>query len=98
MTDRFGGGSRMSVHLAFALVALVALIGLLRVAMQHWREGVTLLGGALLLAAALRAFVSAKQAGLLAIRSRVVDVVLYTTLGLLIVAVAITIKGGPLSM
>ncbi|MBA8822737.1 hypothetical protein FHX42_000066 [Saccharopolyspora lacisalsi] len=98
MTDRFGGGSRLSVYLAFGLVGLVVLIGFLRVATQHWRDGSTLLGCALLLAAGLRATLSTKQAGLLAIRSRVVDIVLYGVLGLLIVAVALTIKGGPLDM
>ncbi|RCW38809.1 DUF3017 family protein [Halopolyspora algeriensis] len=85
------------MHLPFTAVALVALSGFLRVAMQHWREGATLLGGAFLLAAVLRAVVPPEQAGLLAIRSRAVDLLLYTGMGLLIVFVAVTIKGGPLA-
>ncbi|NYH78451.1 hypothetical protein FHR84_001776 [Actinopolyspora biskrensis] len=96
MFDRFVGG-RGSVHLWFALVVLVALLGILRVAMSHWRDGATLLGGAFLLAAVFRAGLSTERVGLLAIRSRPVDVVLYGALGAVIVFVAITIKGGPLA-
>ncbi|WP_017976679.1 DUF3017 domain-containing protein [Actinopolyspora halophila] len=96
MFDRFVGG-RGSVHLWFALVVLVALIGILRVAMSHWRDGATLLGGAFLLAAVFRVGLSTERVGLLAIRSRPVDVVLYGALGAVIVFVAVTIKGGPLA-
>lgn len=96
MIDRFSN-LKGSVHVYFALVASVAALGMIRVAMSHWREGATLLGGSLLLAAAIRMFASPEKAGLLAIRSRVVDAVLYGGFGLLIVAVAVTIKGGPLS-
>ncbi|ASU81281.1 DUF3017 domain-containing protein [Actinopolyspora erythraea] len=96
MIDRFGGW-RGSAQLCFALVVLVVLIGVLRVAMSHWREGATLLGGALLLAATLRGALRTERVGLLAIRGRVVDVLLYGGLGLVIVFVAITIEGGPLA-
>lgn len=96
MFDRFVG-ARGSAHLWFALVVLVALIGLLRVAMSHWRDGATLLGGAFLLAAVFRVWLSTERVGLLAIRSRPVDVVLYGALGAVIVFVAVTIKGGPLA-
>ncbi|GAB3547615.1 uncharacterized membrane protein YidH (DUF202 family) [Actinopolyspora lacussalsi] len=96
MIDRFGG-KRVSAQLCFALVILIVLFGGLRVAMSHWREGATLLGGALLLAAVLRGSLPAERVGLLAIRGRVVDVLLYGALGLVIVFVAITITGGPLS-
>ncbi len=97
MADGIGGGPRWTVHLSFGLVALVGVLGLGWVALAHWREGTTLLGGALLLAAALRALVPSRKAGLLEIRSRPIDVLLYTSLGLLIVFVAVTIKGGPLA-
>jgi hypothetical protein len=90
MSDR-DARSRMSVHLSFALVALVGLIGFLRVAVQHWRQGSVLLGGALLLAAALRALLPDERVGLLAIRSRVIDVLLFGALGVLIVVIAMTI-------
>ena len=94
MTGRFGGKSRASVYWPFAVIVLVALIGFLRVAMQHWREGSVLIGGALLIAAALRVLLTTEQAGLLAIRSRAVDVLLYSGFGLMIVLVALTITRG----
>ncbi|PXY32284.1 DUF3017 domain-containing protein [Prauserella muralis] len=90
------GRRRALVHLPFAVVlALVAIAGL-RIGMYHWRQGAALIGGALLVAAVLRAALSDEQAGLLAIRSRVVDVLSYCGLGLLILFVALTIIGGPL--
>ncbi|GAA4835184.1 DUF3017 domain-containing protein [Saccharopolyspora rosea] len=94
MSERFGGG-RYSVHVPFGSVLLVVLIGFLRIAMQHWREGSVLLAAALLLAAVLRGLLPQERVGLLAIRSRAVDMVLYGVLGLVILAVAVTIRGGP---
>ena len=93
-----GHGRRRAVlhHLPFAVVlALVAVAGL-RIGMYHWRQGAALVGGALLVAAVLRAALSDEQAGLLRIRSRFVDVLSYTGLGGLIIFVALTITGGPL--
>jgi hypothetical protein len=87
--------SRWWLQVPFGLVLMVALIGFLRVWLQHWREGSFLLGCAFLLAAAFRAVLASERVGMLAIRSRVVDVVLFGVLGLLIVAVAMTITGGP---
>lgn len=89
-------GSRWWLQVPFGLVLLVVLIGFLRVWQQHWREGSFLLGCALLLAAVFRAVLSTERVGLLAIRSRVLDASLFGVLGLLIVAVAMTITGGPL--
>lgn len=94
MSERFNGGSRLSVHVPFGLVLLGVLIGLLLIAMGHWRRGPVLLGVALLVAAAMRGMVPPERAGLLAIRSRAVDVLLYSGFGLVIIAVAMTIKGG----
>lgn len=91
MSDRFPGGARASVHVPFALVALVALSGLVWVAMRHWREGTVLVGGALVLAALLRAVLPEERMGLLSVRSRIVDIALFGGLGLLIVAVSVTI-------
>ncbi|WP_158881054.1 DUF3017 domain-containing protein [Amycolatopsis anabasis] len=83
-------------HLPFALVlALVAVAGF-RIWQYHWRQGAVIVGGALLVAAVLRAVLSDAQAGLLAIRGRPVDVLSYTGLGVLILFVAFTIVGGPL--
>jgi uncharacterized membrane protein len=94
MQDR-DGGTRASVYLPFLLVVLVALIGFLRMGLHHWRDGSFLVGCALVLAAALRGLLSPEQAGLLALRSRAVDVLLYGGLGVVIMAVAWTITRGP---
>lgn len=79
-------------------VLLVAAIGLLRVATSNWREGAVLLGGSLLLAAVLRAVLPQDRAGLVAIRSRAVDVLSYTGLGLAVVLLAVTITRNPLTV
>lgn len=84
--------ARVMVHLPFASVLFVVLIAMSRIAAQHWREGGLLIGGALLLAVLLRAMLPAQRLGLLVIRSRVVDMLLYGGLGLVLIAVAATIK------
>ncbi|MFF5991526.1 DUF3017 domain-containing protein [Prauserella flavalba] len=71
-------------------------VAALRIGMYHWRQGAALIGGALLVAAVLRAALSDEQAGLLRIRGRAVDVLSYAGLGLLILFIALTITGGPL--
>ncbi|MCA1189168.1 MULTISPECIES: DUF3017 domain-containing protein [unclassified Saccharopolyspora] len=96
MNERFGDRAKWAVHVPFALVLLVAAIGFLRIAMHAWREGSMLLSLALLLAAAARAFLPQEQVGLIAVRSRTVDLILYGGFGLVLLAVAVTIVGGPL--
>lgn len=77
-----------------ALVLGIAAIGLLRVLTQHWREGAALLAGSLLVAAVLRVLLPDDRAGLLAVRGRVIDVALYLGLGLVTLALAVTITRG----
>jgi hypothetical protein len=60
-------------------VVMVALVGLLVVALGNWRVGVGLIAGAALLAGVLRWLLA--EPGILAIRSRPVDVVIYLALG-----------------
>ena len=84
------------VHLPFAMVVGVVAFGLVRIILYHWRQGTVLIGAALFLAAALRALLSHEQAGLIAIRGRGVDVLTYSAFGLCMIAVAMTIEGGPL--
>jgi hypothetical protein len=79
------------------VVLAIAAIGLLRVATANWREGAVLLGGSLLVAATLRVVLPPERAGLLAIRSRVVDVLSYTGLGVAVVLLAVTITRGSLT-
>ncbi|GAA3461181.1 hypothetical protein J2S66_005117 [Saccharothrix longispora] len=83
-------------HLPFALVLAITFLGFVRIVQYHWRQGVVLIGLALLVAALLRIMVTDEQAGLLAIRSRSVDALLYTGLGFAVIVVAMTIIGGPL--
>jgi hypothetical protein len=78
-------------HVAFGLVLVVTMIAFALIIGYRWRRGATLLGGALLLAAGLRAVLSDQRAGLLAIRGRSTDVLAYTAFGLALVAVAATI-------
>lgn len=78
-------------HLAFVLVFAVTVAAFVLIIGYRWRRGATLLGGALLLAGGLRAVLSDQRAGLLAIRSRAIDVLAYTAFGLALVAVAATI-------
>ncbi|GAA1347036.1 DUF3017 domain-containing protein [Catellatospora bangladeshensis] len=84
-------------HLPFGLVLGVVVLGLVRVVQYHWRQGAVLIGVALLVAALLRVLVTDEQAGLIAIRSRGVDALLYSGLGFAVIVVAMTIVGGPLS-
>ena len=79
-------------------VLAVAVLGLLRVATANWREGSVLLGGSLLLAAVLRAVLPEDRAGLVAIRSRAVDVLSYVGLGVSVVILAVTITRSSLTV
>jgi Protein of unknown function (DUF3017) len=79
------------------LVLAVATLGLIRIVQYNWREGTTLIGMALVLAGALRALLPDGRIGLVAIRGRGIDVLLYGGLGLAVMAVSLTIQGGPLS-
>ncbi|MBC8092964.1 MAG: DUF3017 domain-containing protein [Pseudonocardia sp.] len=66
--------------------------------MEHWRQGGVLLGGALLVAAALRMVLDPERAGLLAVRSRVVDVACYVVLGAAMILLSATIIRGQLTL
>lgn len=83
-------------YLPLLLVLLVVAAGVVRIVMYHWREGTVLIGVALLLAAALRVLLPADRAGLIAVRGRAVDVLSYGALGVIVMAVSLTIVGGPL--
>ncbi len=89
---------RMPAEAPMLAVLAVAAVGLLRVATANWREGAVLLGGSLLLAAALRTALPPDRAGLLAIRSKVLDVLSYSGLGLAVVLLAVTITRSSLSV
>jgi hypothetical protein len=83
--------ARLPVHAPIILVFAVVIVGMVRVLTQHWREGAALLGGALLLAALLRVVLPTDRVGLLAIRSRPVDVLVYLAFGGALLVLALTI-------
>jgi hypothetical protein len=77
--------SRLPVYAPMTFVLLIAGAGMVRTLTQHWREGAVLLGGALIVAAVLRLLLPTERVGLLAIRSRPIDVLCYGGLGTVIV-------------
>ncbi|GAY10094.1 DUF3017 domain-containing protein [Pseudonocardia sp. N23] len=95
MTDvdstRRGWRAVLADHGALLLVLAIALAGMQRVLTAHWREGAVLLGGAMIVAAVLRVMLPLERTGLLAIRSKVVDALLYSGFGLVMMILAITI-------
>jgi hypothetical protein len=89
--------ARLPVWAPSAVVFLIAAAGLVRVLTEHWRQGGVILGGAVLVAAVLRAVLDPDQLGLLAIRSRVIDVACYAGLGIAMVLLSVTITRGQLT-
>jgi hypothetical protein len=89
--------SRLPVYAPLTLVLVIAAVGMARVLTQHWREGAALLGGALLVAAVLRVLLPVDRVGLLAIRSRAVDVLCYAGFGVVMAVLAATITRNPLT-
>ncbi|GEL22836.1 hypothetical protein PSU4_17900 [Pseudonocardia sulfidoxydans NBRC 16205] len=88
---RRGWRAVLADHGALLLVLAIALAGMQRVLTAHWREGAVLLGGAMIVAAVLRVILPQERIGLLAIRSKVVDVLLYSSFGLVMAVLAVTI-------
>ncbi|MFC5992752.1 DUF3017 domain-containing protein [Pseudonocardia hispaniensis] len=89
---------QLSTHGPLLLVLLIMALGLVRVLTAHWRQGSVLLGGALLVAAVLRILLPDNRIGLLAIRSRVIDVLCYSGFGLVMIVLAMTITRATLSL
>jgi hypothetical protein len=94
-------GSRAVVsrlaHLPFAVVCALVVVGLVRVSTYHWREGSAWIALAMLLAAVLRGVLRSDRVGLLAIRGRPVDTIVYGAFGAIVLYLALTIVGGPLA-
>ena len=87
------------VSAAYLLVLAVGAIGLVLMAVVGWgradaalfRPGALLVAGAVVLAALLRAMLSDERAGMLALRSRRVDVAVYSSLGVAALVLAIVV-------
>jgi hypothetical protein len=88
---------RLRAQAPLAAVLAVALVAFVRIGLQHWRDGTTILGVALLLAAVLRVALPDRTAGLLAVRPRRTDVLTYATFGLVVILLSLSITGGPLA-
>lgn len=72
-------------------VLLVVAAAFVLVLADRWRRGALVLGGAMLLAAVLRAVVSPDRVGLLAVRGKGFDVAAMTVVGATIIALAASI-------
>lgn len=79
----------------FLAVLTVLAVGLLGVSQHHWRKGLYVVAAAVLLGAALRLVLPVRSAGLLAVRTRVTDVVVLTTLGLVVGGLAAAVPARP---
>ena len=74
------------------LAVLIAVgVGLLMVTFEHWRQGLVVVGLALVGGAVLRALLPVRRVGFLAVRSRPVDVVLLAGAGLALAVIALAI-------
>jgi hypothetical protein len=77
--------------LIYLVVVLVTLVGLGLVAFGPWRRGVSLLGFALIFAAAMRLVTKEDEAGMLRVRSRWFDVTILAGVGAALLALAANI-------
>ncbi|MDL5155554.1 DUF3017 domain-containing protein [Actinomycetospora termitidis] len=89
---------RLRAQAALASVLAVLVVGFVRIALQHWRDGTTIVGIALLLAAVLRVALPDRTVGLLAVRPRRTDVLTYALFGAVVILLSLTITGGPLTV
>ena len=76
---------------AITLELFVAAVGLVVIGDRRFRPGCVILGSALLLGALLRAVLPERAAGMLRLRSRLVDVVTMGALGALTIVLALVV-------
>ncbi len=80
----------------FLSILAIACGGVVIAARSDWRLGVQVLAGAMLAAAGLRLLLANRDAGMLAVRNRFVDVVLMGGAGVLLAVLATTIPDMPI--
>ena len=85
----FLAGVIRQLPLLAVLIAVAA--GLLLVTVGHWRQGLVVVGLALVGGAVLRALLPVRRVGFLAVRSRPVDVLLMAGTGLLLTGIALVV-------
>ena len=87
-----GAVARFFSEIPLAVVIAVVGVGLLVIAMHHFRWGDVTVAAGLLAAALLRAVLPTRRAGLLAVRSRFVDIVTTSALGGALLVLALITK------
>jgi hypothetical protein len=75
--------------LTVVLLALMA--GLVTASQDYWRRGLLVVGTVLIGASALRLLLPASAVGLLAVRSRIFDVVMLASLGIGIIGLTLAV-------
>lgn len=81
---------------AFYLLVLgVVAVAMVIVALDEWRTGIRLMGGALVFAALVRLVLRARDAGMLAVRHKVLDAVVLAVLGGALIFLATSIPDQP---
>lgn len=84
-------GAAFRAQWPILLVGVTFVAGLVLAAANFWRRGALLLGIGVVLAAALRLALANDRAGLLAVRSKGIDLVTTATVGVAMVYIASTI-------
>lgn len=81
---------------AFYLLVLVAVaVAMGFVVLGEWRTGIRLIGGSLIFAAVVRLLLRARDAGMLAVRHKVLDALILVVLGGLLIFLAGSIPEQP---
>ena len=81
---------------AFYLLVLgVVAVALVVVALDEWRTGIRVMGGALVFAALVRLVLRGRDAGMLAVRHKVLDAVVLAVLGGALIFLATSIPDQP---
>ena len=86
--SKIGGAFYLSILVAAGTALVIA-------ARSDWRLGIQILGGAILVAALLRLILASRDAGMLAVRHRIVDVALLTGAGIALIVLATNIPDMP---
>ena len=81
---------------AFYLLVLgVIAVAMVIVVLDEWRTGIRLMGGALIMAAAVRLVLRTRDAGMLAVRHKVLDALILAALGGVLIFLAGSIPDQP---
>lgn len=82
---------RVLRQIPFLLVMSIVLLAAILVLVDRWRRGSVAFGAALLIGAVFRAVLPNDRAGLLQVRSRAFDIGALTSLGMLVIWLAVSI-------